>query len=149
MVSTNRPRGGENPLTTGVKQAVPTAPVARPGICRFPLNKIKNQPRSKSGGGSARAVFLLVSQSKALCSSHSVIVSALIIKFITKPDPTLFCERLFSSFSALRIFWGFSRGFISSQYIGISYAARVLWNQKQRKKANFSSNSRAYSGRFG
>jgi hypothetical protein len=50
VVSTNRPRGGENPLTTGVKQAVlcPTAPVARPGICRFPLKKkkkIKGPPK--------------------------------------------------------------------------------------------------------
>ena len=35
-------RGGENPLTTGVKQDLPyRAPVARPGICRFPRNKIK------------------------------------------------------------------------------------------------------------
>ena len=50
MVSTNRPRGGENPLTTGVKQAVPTAPVARPGICRFPL-RIKPRKRTPAGGG--------------------------------------------------------------------------------------------------
>ncbi len=54
-------RGGENPLTTGVKQAVPYRTgreAARPGICRFPLNKIKKKGAGKTGNEGMNKLLL-------------------------------------------------------------------------------------------
>jgi hypothetical protein len=76
--ATNRPRGGENPLTTGVKQAVPYRTGREARSLSVPLNKIKSK-NHKTGALKfwAFEVFLKASQ---FSSSQSVIPARGLLK---------------------------------------------------------------------